>query len=591
MKSIKLKLVFLYLALVFIVMLVSGTFMIVSIRLQELERLETELVEFSNLVYGELLANPDKREADYPDELGNLLRSGGNRVDAVILNKDGFDIDPNQEPSLYKSPSITGAMLGKPTFDSNKWSVDLSGRENETMAYAMPYPYNPSLNLGVQYIIYVSISMDTMQNRLSEVTVTVVLSVFIALILTFIIGMLFASTLTGPIITLTKKAKELSKGGDLSKAILVKSKDEIGQLTQTFNEMAGELSHTLESITTEKNKMEILLYNMTDGVLAYDKNGVLIEANYSAQEQLGVNNIKEMNFLELSASIDLEIDDFDIEKLKSIKDTTVNVDEKYISLIFSPYYNIYNDIDGVVIVLHDITKHKKLDDMRKEFVANVSHEIRTPLTTIKSYTETLISGGVDDKETSERFLIIIDKETDRMTLLVKDLLELSRFDNKQFALETRLADLNEITENSISQVAVLAEKKNQTINYDNPHMQYMVKVDTARINQVLVNILGNAVKYSPENTAISVHIDKSDRFYRVYIKDEGFGIPKEDLLRIFERFYRVDKARSREMGGTGLGLSIAKEIMEAHGFRISANSEPGKGTTMILRFDRYKESP
>lgn len=588
MKSIKLKLVFLYLALVFIVMLVSGSFMIVSIRLQELEKLETELVEFSSLIYGELLDNPEKSESSYADELAGLLRSAGNKLEAAILMRDGYNIDRESGLTIYKSPAITGAMLGKPTFDSNKWSVDLSGSQNETMAYAMPYPYNPNMSLGVQYIIYVSVSMEAVQNRLSEVTVTVVLSVFIALILTFIIGMLFASTLTGPIIMLTKKAKEWSKG-DLKNPISVKSRDEIGQLTHTFNEMARELSHTLESISTEKNKMEILLYNMSDGVLAYDKNGSLIEANYSVQEQLqlGENNIKEMSFMELSAAIDLEIADFDIDKLKNIKDTTVSVGEKYISMIFSPYYNIYNEVDGVVIVLQDITKHKKLDEMRKEFVANVSHEIRTPLTTIKSYTETLLSGGLDS-ETSVRFLTIIDKETDRMTLLVKDLLELSRFDNKQFGLETRLADLSEIIENAVSQVMVLAEMKNQTITYENPEKEYTVNVDTARINQVLVNIIGNSIKYSPENTSITIHTDRSDRFYRVYIKDEGFGIPKEDLQRIFERFYRVDKARSRELGGTGLGLSIAKEIMEAHGFRISANSEPGKGTTMILRFDRFK---
>jgi len=586
MKSIKYKLVFLYLTLVFIVMLVSGTFMIVSIRVQELERLETELIAFSNMIYGELLVNPDKREADYPDELASLVRTAGNNMEAVILTKDGYNLDPNTGQSVYKSTAITGAMLGKPSFDSNKWSFDILNNRGGTMAYAMPYPYNPNLNLTVQNIIYVKISTETVTLRLLEVTRTVALAVFVALILAFVIGLLFASTLTGPIIMLTKKAKELAMG-DLSKSIQAKSKDEIGQLTQTFNEMAKELSYTMESITTEKNKMEILLFNMKDGVLAYDKDGVLVEANYSAQEQLKIGNIKEMSFLEMAAAIDMEISEFDVKKLKDIKDTTVSVGDKFINMIFSPYYNIHNRIDGIVIVLQDITEHKKLDNMRKEFVANVSHEIRTPLTTVKSYTETLLSGGVEG-EMSEKFLSTIDKETDRMTLLVHDLLELSRFDNKQLSLELEVCDLNEIIETVCMQMTVLAEKKNQKLLYKMPETKYLVNIDTARINQVLVNILSNAIKYSPENTSISIHTDRTDRFYRVYIKDEGVGIPKEDLFRIFERFYRVDKARSREMGGTGLGLSIAKEIMEAHGFRISANSEPGNGTTMILRFNRHK---
>jgi len=587
MKSIRLKLVFLYLALVFIVMLVSGTFMIVSIRVQELDRIETELADFANMIYGELLANPDKREADYYDELANIVRTAGGRMEAAILNKDGFNLDPGRGgPIQYKSTAITAAMLGKASYDSNKWSIDITGANSGIMAYAMPYPYNRNLTLTVQNIIYVRVSTEAVQNRLSEVTRIVVLAVFVALILTIVIGMLFASTLTGPIVILTKKAKDLALG-DIARSIPVKSKDEIGQLTQTFNEMAKELSLTMESITTEKNKMEILLFNMKDGVLAYDKNGALIEANYSAQEQLGLKNIKEMTFHEMAAAVDLEIGEFNVQKLKDIKDTMVSVGEKYINMIFSPYYSIYNKIDGVVIVLQDITEHKKLDDMRKEFVANVSHEIRTPLTTIKSYTETLLSAPANF-ETAEKFLTIIDKEADRMTLLVHDLLELSRFDNKQFTLERKVCDLNEIIENACSQIAVMAEKKQQKIRYKKPDGTYLIYADMARCNQVFVNILSNAVKYSPTDTSISIQIDKSERFYRVYIKDEGVGIPKDDLFRIFERFYRVDKARSRELGGTGLGLSIAKDIMEAHGFRISANSEPGWGTTMILRFDRHR---
>ncbi|MDR1687792.1 MAG: cell wall metabolism sensor histidine kinase WalK [Clostridiales bacterium] len=588
MKSIKFKLIFLYLALVFIVMLVSGTFMLVSIRVQELDKLETELRETANHIYYELLSNPDKNEEDFPDELANIVRASGNSLEAAILNKDGYNLNPESGPSVYKSTAVTGAMLGKPAFDSNKWSAGIGGGDNEAMAYAMPYPYNPNINLSVQYIIYLRISMEAVQSRLQEVTLVLALAVIIALILTFIIGLLFAATLTGPIVMLTTQAKDLAQGGE-TKTITVKSKDEIGQLTETFNEMAQELSYTMESITTEKNKMEILLYNMTDGVLAYGKGGELIEANYMAQEQLLVNNIRELSFLELSKEIELNIEEFDIEKLKEMKDMTVTVGDKFISLIFSPYYNIYDQIDGVVIVLHDITKHKKLDEMRKEFVANVSHEIRTPLTTIKSYAETLLSGGVDDAEMAGKFLGIIEKEADRMTLLVQDLLELSRFDNSQYSLDLKRCNLNEIVENAVLQVSVLAQMKNQKINYAEQEVANPVMADSKRINQVLVNILGNAVKYSPENTQINVTTEKTDRFYRVYIKDNGFGIPKDDLVRIFERFYRVDKARSREMGGTGLGLSIAKEIMEAHGFRISATSEPGKGTTMILRFDRLKD--
>ncbi|GHU50766.1 PAS domain-containing sensor histidine kinase [Clostridia bacterium] len=579
MKSIKAKLVLMYLVLVFIVMMISGTFMIVNIRVQELERLETELLDFSNLAAGEIFGAEEDDDSEYVLQLANLIKTNGNRITADILSADGYNIDQEKAGTVYTSPAIAGAMLGKPTLGANKWGV----RNQSFVDYALPYPYSANLTQDVRYIIYASVSTKPVQDRLIAVTMAVVVSVFLALTLAAVIGLLFANTLTGPIITLTKRAKEWSNG-NLERQIEVKSKDEIGQLTRTFNEISRELSYTLRRITTEKNKMEILLYNMIEGVLAYDNNGILIEANYSAHEQLGIKNIRVLTLKELLDSLHIDIDT--VTDINELKENTVQIGDKYINVISSPYYGSANSIEGVVLVLQDITKHKKLDDMRKEFVANVSHEIRTPLTTIKTYTETLLDGALFDTDTAENFLTVIDKETDRMTLLATDLLILSRFDNQQFDFKMAEVDLDEIIQRSIFQVELLAHKKRQTIEYKPPETKLFIVADSSRIEQVFVNILSNAVKYSNDNTEISVTVSVSERYYRVYVRDQGFGIPKEDLPRIFERFYRVDKARSREMGGTGLGLSIAKEIMEAHNFRISASSEVGAGTAMILRFNR-----
>jgi two-component system sensor histidine kinase VicK len=215
-------------------------------------------------------------------------------------------------------------------------------------------------------------------------------------------------------------------------------------------------------------------------------------------------------------------------------------------------------------------------------VANVSHELRTPLTTVKSYSETLLDGALEQPEIAHEFLQIIDSEADRMALLVSDLLQLSRFDNNQFELRCSLVRLDEVLQNSYSQHKILAEKKNQKYTYTPMKEAIRVCVDVDRIGQVLSNVIGNAIKYSPEGSTIAIFTTVTEGYVKVYIKDNGIGIPKEDLPRIFERFYRVDKARSRAMGGTGLGLAISKEIMELHGGSINAESEYGKGTTMIL---------
>jgi two-component system sensor histidine kinase VicK len=250
--------------------------------------------------------------------------------------------------------------------------------------------------------------------------------------------------------------------------------------------------------------------------------------------------------------------------------------------------NKYGDVDGFVIVLQDMTKMARLDKTRRDFVANVSHELRTPLTSVKTYTETLLDGAVEDVETASRFLRVIDDETQRMTNLVMDLLELSRLDNKPGLQEREVVDLSGLLRVTIRQSMVLAEAKGQSIRFEPPGKPYFIEAEAKKINQVITNIITNSIKYSPENTAIEIALEETDRYYRVFIKDNGIGIPKDDIPHIFERFYRVDKARSRAQGGTGLGLAIAKEIMEEHNGRIVVSSELGKGTTMVLRFPRYR---
>jgi two-component system sensor histidine kinase VicK len=262
---------------------------------------------------------------------------------------------------------------------------------------------------------------------------------------------------------------------------------------------------------------------------------------------------------------------------------TVNVKSKTIKVYFAVFTDESKKPEGVIAVLQDITEQQRLENMRKEFVANVSHELRTPLTSIKSYSETLLDGTLDDRETSEKFLGVINSEADRMTRLVKDLLQLSRLDNQQLKWNFEEISLTELVKNTTDRMEMEAKSRRQLLECFVLGEIPCIEADYDRLEQVVFNLLGNAIKYTPEEGKITVYIGKiyNDVYFKVV--DNGIGIPESDLTRIFERFYRVDKARSREMGGTGLGLSIAKEIVEAHSGVINITSKIGIGTEVTVR--------
>jgi len=589
-KSIMSRLVLLYLALVFIVMIVSGTLIYIGIRDMESERVHRELQRTALFIEDQILRdlppNPDLDALGY--ELVNRMPVGNTLP--VILDHEGNVLAPTRGASYQDSVIIT-AMTGQESFEpwvrrAVGFQTPEGGMARMWLNYAMP-TFNAQDE--IEYIIFLSMDASTLLDNLAAVMETIVLAVIIAMLLAAVLGFLFSGTLTGPISSLTKTAGDMARG-NLDQRIAVKSDDEIGQLTHSFNNLAESLSKTIFDMGSEKNRIEIILHNMTDGVLAYDSDDNLIYANSASSEMLDIADIENKSFAAVMKKMNLHVSRSTDLVYIPPDEPIVQIDDKYISVSYNTYRNIQGETEGVVLVLQDVTKHTKLDNMRREFVANVSHEIRTPLTTIKSYTETLIesSGTKDalDDSTVRHFLDTINTEADRMTFLTTDLLELSRFDNKQLSIQLEEADLVSLVRNSIRQNQVLAESKDQTIEFNPPSGRFPVICDASRINQVFNNVLSNAIKYSGEDTTITVELNESSGHYKVSIKDKGVGIPKEDLDRIFERFYRVDKARSRAMGGTGLGLAIAKEIMDIHGGTIYALSEAGSGTTMVMRFKR-----
>ncbi len=585
MRSIKWKLIAMYLGLVLIVMIVSGTYILLSLRNIEIDKSRAQLESYAEKINEQVVESVG--EANFQAELMKTVTNAVG-IQGNILDANGDTIASTTELKApyptYTDQAIIAAMNGMTSFSSGKRSTDSLGLLKEWMSYAMPAQADED---GRSYIVYTRLDAGDMQASLNQTTQTIVAAVAIALFLAAIMGYVFAQTLTGPILALTKGAKSLAEGGGLNQSLKVRSSDEIGQLTSSFNYMASELTKNMSEISREKNRLEILLHNMSDGVISFSRDGDLMLANAAATEMLGVEEMT-MDFSQFIRAYDINSSVYLDMGNEPSKKVIFPVGKQFINANFSPYYDTAGRIEGVVVVLQDITEQKKLDDMRKEFVANVSHELRTPLTTVKSYTETLIEGAIEDREIALDFLGIIDSEADRMAFLVRDLLQLTRFDNKQVRLDITEIEMNEFLNITVRQNKIHAEAKNQELTFEPYPHDVVIYGDRDRVGQVVNNIVTNAIKYSLEQAQIRIYIGEDAQYYKISVRDTGMGISREDLPRIFERFYRVDKARSRAMGGTGLGLAIAKEIMEGHGGRLTAESEYGKGTVMTMWFPKER---
>lgn len=585
MKSIRWRLVFMYLSLVFIVMILTGTFITVTTQNREQRQASEELHQCAVYIEEQVIEQYDSRY--FQDSLVNLsiVSSALRNMDASILDPQGRTIAcstaaSQDEFQQYTNSAVIAALNGEESFLPKSKVTNALGMENTVMSYSYPCKDEKG---KIMYIVYVQMSSQAIEDSITQTARTLLVAVIIALIISAALGLIFANTITSPIAALTKKANLMAKGR-LDQKVAVKGNDEIGQLTKSFNTMAKELSKTIVESEEQRNKLEIVLHNMTDGILAFDDKGQLIHINRSCYDMLEIDDVK------ISLSWLMEL--FNIDEVNDLKELVVNgKDDKYISAAIIPYTlkkkkRKQESIGGTIVVLHDITKHRQLDNMRQEFVANVSHEIGTPLTTIKGYAELLLDGAIEDKSVAMEFLREINVAADRMKVLRDDLLDLSRFDTKVNTFNMEDVNLVSLVSGCCRQNLIVADNKNQSILFDPPEKPMFIYCDPSRINQVITNIMSNAMKYSDKGATINIRLKENGEFYHLEIEDNGIGMPKESLDRIFDRFYRVDKARSRSMGGNGLGLAIVKEIMDAHNGNIKVKSTLGVGTTMTLIFPK-----
>ena len=425
--------------------------------------------------------------------------------------------------------------------------------------------------------------LDNIQNIQNQTAIILTVTGAIFIIIGIGIAIFLSKMVIYPINKLIKSAEKVTQPQEGRKKLKKENLGDAGNLENLLEVMTTELKEKLSEVSTQKNQIETILLHMTDGIIAFNMEGEIILLNPAAKKLLSIRP-EDNNFEDIFAKFKLDIN---MEKIIYLENWTsteqrIEVEDKFINVFFAPFKNEEDRPDGVIAVIQDITEHVKLDNMRKEFVADVSHELKKPITSIMGYADTLLEGEYD-KETQEKFLNVIATEARRMAKLVTDLLTLSRYDNNKNKTQKEQFDLGELVKKCQDKLAIEIKKKKHKVNCFVTAEVPLVYADKYDIERVILNILTNSIKYTPEGGEIKIYVGfvYNDAYIKIF--DNGIGIPEEDLTRIFERFYRVDKARTREMGGTGLGLSIAKEILDKNGGSIDIKSVVGQGTEVVIK--------
>ncbi|MBQ1375618.1 MAG: HAMP domain-containing protein [Clostridia bacterium] len=579
-KSLQMRMTFVLILLIVCIMMVVGTFILHGTTSFYIRDFTTKMNTVFTDETKETLSRQAQGENSYV-ALNSLLSAYSAQI-GVTAYRNYYILDgqnaqflegtnPDEGMQLERTPNIITALSGEVGQSVSAVS--------EYMDYAVPVFSDDG---AVKYIIYVKDTKEQVQDVLWMIFAVIVQAMMLGLIIAVGLSFPLARTITAPIGNITRGAKKLSDG-DFGYRLDVTSTDEIGVLTEAFNSMADVINETMDEINQEKNKLETLFLYMTDGIVAFDPDGGLLHINKVCCDMFRVGDGDEITFDSLFSRTETGVTFGEVLSLERGKTLVYDVEynEKFLEIIFARFDPDTQD-GGILAIIHDVTQQQKLDTARREFIANVSHELRTPLTNIKSYTETVLESDDIPPELRHKFLGIVVNEADRMARIVKDLLVVSRLDNNR--MDWKFSRFYpELTLRGTYEAVLMDAKRhshNVTLNIEN-ELGTMTG-DKERIEQVIVNILSNAMKYTPDGGRIEVTASRSDDVLTVTVEDNGIGIPKKDLPRLFERFYRVDKARSRERGGTGLGLAIAREIVSAHGGTINIESELDRGTKVTI---------
>ncbi|MBU5431183.1 ATP-binding protein [Intestinimonas sp. MSJ-38] len=575
LKSLQMKLVLILMLLVVAVMAVVGVFLVNSVTAYNRSDFQRQMVDFFALRGEELDKGLSACNGDL-DQMEKVLEAynGGLGLDDhrnfyILDGKTGEFLTSSESRDATPFRELTPNMI-----------TAMEGEVGQTITALSPY-FDVALPVdGGNYVLAV---VDD-KGELDELTWTMftilIRSLMFGLAVTILLSFILARTITNPVQRLTRTAQRIA-AGDFSQQPQAESADEIGNLTRTFGEMAKVLENTLAEVNGERNKLSTLFTYMADGVVAFDKSGHILHMNPAAQQMLGMEFGPELIYTQVFPNLNVE--ESDLGEGGRYIEIDYAANKRILKILLAMFGTAEDENSGIMAVLHDITEQKKLDSSRREFVANVSHELRTPLTNVKGYTETLLDAGDElDGETRRNFLQVIYNESDRMTHIVKDLLTLSQLDYGKMDMEMSPIPVKLIVQNIASAMLIEARGQGLTLETKLEEPLPLILADRNRMEQVIANIVSNAIKYNRPGGTVTLSAFSQEDKVVIKVQDTGIGIPQEDIPRLFERFYRVDKARSRERGGTGLGLAIAKEIVEQHQGTIGVESQLDAGTTVTI---------
>lgn len=580
-------------AIIFILMLLATIEVIGAYFTRQLEQTSIEnfqsSIQIQTIVSNQLanqLASDSKNANDRLNQIVNDYNNDSISEIIVVDNKDTIRAVSNLNDKSkigqrindtdVKQVISTGHQINKVVDDHGNYMIQISPLTSGN---------GSNNNVGA---IYVKASMQDVFDNLRQISLTFLIASLIAALLGAFLALVISRAITQPIEEMQKQALNIANG-DYSSQVKIYSNDELGQLGKAFNTLSVRIEQSQEESDSERRRLDSVLSHMSDGVLATDRHG-----NVSVVNQMALNflNRKEEDVINKPIAEVLGIKDTSSQDLiSSHKEIVVTVDEGtrdeiILHASFSLIKRITGFVSGSVCVLHDVTEQQKNEDSQRQFVSNVSHELRTPLTSLQAYIEALNEGAWKDPEIAPKFLEVTQQETSRMIRMINDLLSLSRMDRGVSKMDLEFVNLNDFVNHILNRFDMIVKtdnnKKKYTIKRELGNQALWVEIDTDKMMQVIDNIMNNAIKYSPDGGVITVRLTQNQNHVLLSISDQGLGIPRKDLGKIFDRFYRVDKARSRAQGGTGLGLAIAKEIVEAHHGRIWADSSEGKGSTFYI---------
>lgn len=508
-------------------------------------------------------------------------------VDSSGIVRGTSDINNQDEVGQKTTDANVKAALADGKYTKNPVE-QRSGTRYQVMV--KPLVSSSAGESNIVGVVEVRASLETVYDNLNHISLIYFSASLLAVMLGVVMAVIISRSLTKPIAEINDRTTRIAQG-DYSGGILVRSNDEIGQLAENVNALAVRIEETTNSTEFERRRLDSVLEHMTDGVIATDRRGSINIINTAALQMTGIDD----STVAMGQSI-LEVlqisDRYNLRELLDNQEELLldfSTDER--QLIIRAYFSLIQRasgfISGLVIVLHDVTEQQRIELERRQFVSNVSHELRTPLTSVKSYVDALQEGAIDDPEVARNFLAVAQDETTRMIHMINDLLELSRMDSGTMKLETEYVNVGELFNYILNRFDMIIAnddkpEKYYTIKREIPKVQIWVELDTSKFTQVIDNIMNNAIKYSPDGGVVTARMIDNQKEVVLSITDQGLGIPKKDLGHIFDRFFRVDKARSRAQGGTGLGLAISKEIIERFGGRIWVESAEGQGSTFSI---------